>query len=69
MVDMLEGDPAGLRTCYKLTLRVNPPEACGRLTARKCAGEGNLVQDKLIHRRGELTGVFNEDGRWKMDDG
>ena len=50
MVDMLEGDPAGLRTCYKLTLRVNPPEACGRLTARKCAGEGNLVQDKLIHR-------------------
>ena len=55
---MLEGETVGMQACSKLAHRVNPPEACGRLTARKCEGESGFPEDKLIHRRDELTGVF-----------
>jgi len=59
MIGMLDGEPAGTRTCYKLTPLVNPPDACYGLTARANVVECVLVEDKLIHRRDEPTGVYH----------
>ena len=71
---MLDGEPAGIRrkpdrsrTCYKLTRLVNPPDACYGLTARANVVELGLVEDNLIHRRDEPTGVYQ--ARWMMEDG
>jgi len=47
-----------MQACSKLTHRVNPPEACGRLTARKCEGESGFPEDKLIHCQSKVDKVY-----------
>ena len=47
-----------MRACNKQKLRVSPLDAGDRLTARANVVECVFVEDKLIHRRHKVDGVF-----------